>query len=209
MLNYIWSGIVILSVVCAVIFGNTAALSAAMIDSAAEAIELLLTMLGIICLWSGIMRIAYDSGLTKLLSRLFAPVLHPLFPRLSRDSTAFAAISMNLTANLLGLGNTATPFGLKAMEELHRGAPSGDTATDEMVVFVVMNTASLQLFPTMLGSLRQTYGSDSPFEILVPVWISSASALAVALLIAVGLNRLGKGEGRRLNWRSSCLLLRR
>ncbi len=209
MLNYIWSGIVILSVGCAIVFGKAESLSAAMVDSAAEAVELLLTLLGILCLWSGIMRIAGDSGLTRLLSRLFAPVLHPLFPRLDRESEAFGAISMNITANLLGLGNTATPFGLKAMEELHRADPSCDVATDEMVVFVVMNTASLQLLPTMLGSLRQSYGSREPFEILVPVWISSACALTVALVTAVGLNRLTGKEGRRLGWRSSCLLSRR
>lgn len=190
MLNYIWSALVILSVICAVVLGNAADLSKAIVDSAAAAVELLLTMLGLLGLWSGVMRIARDSGLTDLLARLFAPLLRPLFPRLRRDSEAFRCITMNVTANLLGLGNTATPFGLQAMGELRRLSPRGDTATDEMVTFVVMNTASIQLLPTMLGSLRQRYGSAAPFEILVPVWISSACALAVALLIATAGNRV-------------------
>ena len=200
---------VVFSVICAVFLGNTDDLSAAFVDGAADAVQLLITLAGVICLWSGLMKAAECSGLTSLIAGLFKPLLKKLFPRLEGDSAAFGAISMNITANLLGLGNTATPFGLKAMEELHRADPSCDVATDEMVVFVVMNTASLQLLPTMLGSLRQSYGSREPFEILVPVWISSACALTVALVTAVGLNRLTGKEGRRLGWRSSCLLSRR
>ena len=151
--------------------------------------ELLLKLAGILALWSGIMKIAQESGLTALFARLFAPLLRLLFPRLDRDSEAFGLITMNITANLLGLGNTATPLGLRAMRELDALNRHSGTASDEMVIFVVMNTASLQLLPTMLGSLRQSYGSTAPFEILVPVWISSSCALAVALVIAVSLNR--------------------
>ena len=111
-------------------------------------------------------------------------------PRLDKNSAAFEAISMNISANLLGLGNTATPPGLKAMRELHRLNGEGDRASDEMVTFVVMNTASLQLMPTTLGMLRAGYGSAAPFEILVPFWISSACALTVALVLAKAGNRL-------------------
>ena len=98
------------------------------------------------------------------------------------------SITMNVSANLLGLGNTATPFGLKAMEQLHTLNNKSDEASNEMVIFVVINTASLQLLPTTLASLRQAYGSSAPFEIIVPVWISSACALFVALIIACTLN---------------------
>ena len=189
MLNYIWSGIVLLSVVCSIFLGNGEKLSAAIVDSGAQTIRLLLTLAGVMTLWSGIMKIAQESGLTALFAKFFSPLLHPLFPRLDKDSDAFGSITMNITANLLGLGNTATPLGLKAMRELSVMNGHSDTASDEMIVFVVMNTASLQLIPTMLGSLRQSYGSNSPFEILIPVWICSACALSVALTIAVGLNK--------------------
>ena len=190
MLNYIWSVLVIAAVVCAVVFGNTQALSDAVINSGAAAVELIMTMAGVMCLWSGIMKIAQESGFTRLMARLFAPVLRLLFPGLDSNSAAFGSITMNVSANLLGLGNTATPFGLKAMRELHELNGGSDTASDAMIVFVVMNTASMQLLPTMLGTLRQSKGSKAPFEILVPVWISSACALAVALLIAVGVNKM-------------------
>ena len=190
MLNYIWSFLILISVICSVALGNTQNLSNAFVDSAADAIQLLLTLAGIICLWSGLMKIAERSGLNALAARLFAPLLRPQFPRLDKNSAAFEAISMNISANLLGLGNTATPLGLKAMKELHTLNGRSDRASDEMVVFVVMNTASLQLMPTTLGILRSSYGSAAPFEILVPVWISSACALTVALVLAKAGNRL-------------------
>ena len=162
MLNYIWSFLVVFSVLCAVLLGNTEALSKAFVDSAADAVQLLLTLAGVICLWSGLMKIAEKSGLTSLAARLFAPLLRRLFPRLDKNSAAFEAITMNITANLLGLGNTATPPGLKAMRELHALNGHGDTASDEMVLFVVMNTASLQLFPATLGALRQSTRRPAP-----------------------------------------------
>lgn len=188
MLNYIWSGIVVISIICSIFLGNTGDLSKALIDSGTSSINLILTLAGIMCLWSGIMNIAVESGFTNLMSRLFSPLLRPLFPKLDKNSNAFQSITMNISANLMGLGNTATPFGLKAMEQLHTLNDKSDVASNEMVVFVVMNTASLQLLPTTLASLRQAYGSSDPFEIIVPVWISSACALAVALCIACTLN---------------------
>lgn len=188
MLNYIWSGLIILSIICAMIFGNTQELSTALLNSGTSSIELLMKMAGIMCLWSGIMKIAEESGFTSMIAKLFSPLLRPLFPRLKKDSPAFKCITMNISANLLGLGNAATPFGLKAMEHLHTLNERQDTASNEMVIFVVMNTASLQLIPTTIATLRQAYGSTDPFNIIVPVWISSATALAVALIIAFSLN---------------------
>lgn len=196
MLNYIWSFIIICSIICSVVLGNTHSLSESVINSTASATELLMTIAGTMCLWSGLMKIAEKSGLTAIFARLFSPLLGRLFPRLDKNSAAFESISMNISANLLGLGNTATPFGLKAMEELHRLDGKGDEATDEMVIFVVMNTASLQLIPTMLASLRSNYGSAAPFEIIVPVWLSSACALMVALILACGGNTLKKRKRR-------------
>ena len=185
MLNYIWSGLVIIAIICSAVLGNTQNLSKALLESGASSIELILTMAGIVCLWSGIMKIAEESGFTRLIARLFSPVLRPLFPRLNKNSPAFKNITMNISANILGLGNAATPFGLKAMKELHTLNNKSDTASDEMIIFVVMNTASMQILPTTIASLRQAYGSAEPFGIIVPVWISSILSLAVGLLIAV------------------------
>lgn len=189
MLNYLWSALVVLSIFCSFFTGNTPRLSEAIIESSAQAIELLMTMAGVMLLWTGIMRIAQESGLTELFAKLLSPVLRLLFPKLKNEPKALGCISMNLTANLLGLGNTATPLGIQAMKELDELNGGSHTASNEMVVFVVMNTASLQLMPTMLGALRQRYGSAEPFEILVPVWISSTCALTVALIIALSGNR--------------------
>lgn len=194
MLNYVWSGLVIISIICSVFLGNTEDLSKALVDSGASSIELIITMAGIICLWTGIMKIAVESGLTSVFAKVFSPLLRPLFPNLDKDTDAFKSISMNISANLLGLGNAATPFGLKAMEQLHTLNNKADTASNEMVIFVVMNTASLQLLPTTLASLRQSYGSSAPFEIIVPVWISSACALAAALICACTLNCVKRKE---------------
>ena len=189
MLNYLWSGLIVISIICSIFLGNTQTLSKALIDSGASSIELILTMAGIMCLWSGIMKIAVESGFTTLISKLFSPLLRPLFPKLDKDSPAFQSITMNISANLLGLGNAATPFGLKAMEHLHTLNDKSDTASNEMVIFVVMNTSSLQLLPTTLATLRQSYGSTAPFEIIVPVWLSSICSLAVALICAYTLNK--------------------
>lgn len=194
MLNYVWSGLVIISIICSVFLGNTEDLSKALVDSGASSIELIITMAGIICLWTGIMKIAVESGLTSVFAKVFSPLLRPLFPNLDKDSDAFKSISMNISANLLGLGNAATPFGLKAMEQLHTLNNKAETASNEMVIFVVMNTASLQLLPTTLASLRQSYGSSAPFEIIVPVWISSACALSAALICACTLNCVKRKE---------------
>lgn len=194
MLNYVWSGLVIISIICSVFLGNTEDLSKSLVDSGASSIELIITMAGIICLWTGIMKIAVESGLTSVFAKVFSPLLRPLFPNLDKDSDAFKSISMNISANLLGLGNAATPFGLKAMEQLHTLNNKAETASNEMVIFVVMNTASLQLLPTTLASLRQSYGSSAPFEIIVPVWISSACALAAALICACTLNCVKRKE---------------
>lgn len=188
MLNFIWSGLVISGIVCAIAFGNTNELSTALLSSGESSIELLLKMAGIICLWSGIMKIAEEGGFTSLIARLFAPLLKPLFPKLDKNSAAFKSITMNISANLLGLGNAATPFGLKAMEQLHTLNNKSDTASNEMIIFVVMNTASLQILPTTLATLRQGYGSSAPFEIIVPVWISSLCALTMALTLAIIFN---------------------
>ncbi len=183
-MNIIFGVLIIVAVVCGLITQNGSQLTQGVISGAEDSIELLLTIAGMLMLWSGIMEIASRGGLTKVIGKTLAPILRKLFKNVKKDSKALEYISMNVSANLLGLGNAATPFGLSAMRELHKLGGKSDRATDDMVTFVVMNTASIQIFPTMIGGLRQMYSSTAPFEILPCVWISSAVALAVGLIVA-------------------------
>ena len=176
------------SLVFSLISGDAGALSEGIMESASGAVELLISITGMLCMWSGFMRIAKDCGLIDKLARLFAPVLRRLYPDVDAESDAFRYISMNISANLLGLGNAATPLGLNAMKEL-RKLNDSDTASDSMVTFVVMNTASIQLLPTTVAALRRSYGGAQPFDILPCVWITSALALTAGLTSARLLSR--------------------
>ena len=189
MLNYVFGGIIIISVICGIVSGNGEQLANGVIEGAKDSISLLTTMSGMLLLWSGIMEIASQGGLTKVICRALSPVLNKLFKNIGKNSKALTYISMNVSANLLGLGNAATPLGLAAMRELHKLNNEDERASDDMVKFVVMNTASIQLMPTMVGTLRQSYGSAAPFDILPCVWISSACALAVGLFLSKILGR--------------------
>lgn len=184
MMNYIWGAILLISVICGIINGKTAELSAAALDGAKDAIELLLTMCGMMCLWSGLMGIAEQGGLTAVLARVFSPVLKLLFPDYKNDKETSGAICSNVTANLLGLGNAATPLGIEAMRRMQVKNPQNETANNSMVMFVVINTASIQLIPTTIAVLRQKYGSASALDILPCVWVSSIFALAVGITAA-------------------------
>ena len=192
MINYLWGIMIVFSIICSIITGNTQELSSGLMNGAEKAVNLLITLFGVMVFWSGIMKVAEKSGLTSLLVKLLSPMLKKLFPDLDKESVAFQSICMNISANLMGVGNAATPFGLKAMKEMQRKNLRKDTATDSMVVFVVMNTASMQLIPATLGYLRQSYGSTAPFSIIPCVIISSAVALAVALVLATTFNRVSK-----------------
>ncbi len=189
MLNYIWGGMILVSLLVSLLTGRLDTTVAACAEGAASAVELCLTLLGILCLWTGLARIGERAGLIKLLSRILNPVLSFLFPTLEKDSPARGSIVMNMVANLLGMGNAATPLGIKAMQELHSRNRKRSIATNEMCTFVVLNTASLQLLPTTLISLRQAYGSVSPGEIILPVWLVSICALTVGILAAKLLER--------------------
>lgn len=184
MLNYIWGIIVLVSIICAVITGKINELSNSIVDGASSAISLVISLCGMMCFFSGLMNIADKSGITKVLSRFFSPMLSKLFPECKKDSPAFKAICMNITANLLGLGNAATPFGIKAMKLLNEENPNPSLASNSMVTFVVMNTASIQLIPTMMCAMRSKYGAHDPFDVLPAIWISSACALAVGIFAA-------------------------
>ena len=184
MLNKVWAAMIAVSVFCALATGRMQQLSEAVLAGAGNAVQLIFGMMGMMCAWTGLMKIADAGGLTAILSRLLAPVLRRLFPAYPPESPAAKAICMNITANLLGLGNAATPMGLAAMKEMAAQNRGSHVADNSMVMFVVLNTASLQLSPTFMGTLRAQYGSATPFDILPAVWMVSAIALVAGLLAA-------------------------
>ena len=189
-MTWVWTGMVVLSVGYGMLTGTVSAVGNAAMEGAAAAVELCLNMTGVICLWSGIMAVMKASGLSDGLSRLFRPVLSRLLPRASRDPETLAALSGNVSANLLGLGNAATPLGIRAARCMARGCDG--RASDELCLLVVLNTASIQLLPTTVAGVRSALGSDAPFDILPAVWLASALSVAAGLLSAKLLSRLWK-----------------
>lgn len=196
MLNYIFPVFIGVSVVCSFFLGTTGELTSGLLGSAEVSVGLLLTLGGGLCFWCGFMEIMRECGAASLAARIFSPVLKLLFPKIDTRTKAFENISLNVGANFLGLGNAATPFGLEAMKEIKRLDRCSDSPSDNMIVFVVLNTASIQLLPTMIGTLRAKYGSQAPFDILPCVWMASGIALAVGLTAAKLLNRRERKRGR-------------
>ena len=182
MLNYIWAFMVLTSVFCAIVTNRIEYLSTSILSGAEDSVSLVISMLGMMSLWSGFMKIAEKSGLTSFLSKFFSPVLKFLFPEYSVNSTAANAICMNIIANFLGLGNAATPFGVIAMKEMNKTNKKPCTVNSSMAMFVVINTASLQLIPTFLSVLRQKHGSQAPFSILPSLWITSTISIIVGII---------------------------
>ncbi len=176
--------IVLFSVILGTANGSMDKVSQAALTECTAAVTLAVSLCGTICFWSGIMNIAERSGLTAKLSALVSPLLGKLFSGIDRSGRAMNYIVLNLVSNLLGLANAATPLGIKAMEELKAEENAEESATDNMIIFTVMNTASLQLFPATVAAIRANNGSGAPLEILPCVWIVSVAALATALIVA-------------------------
>ena len=187
-MTYIWAAMVVLSLIFGAANGTAAQVSAAAMEGAAAAVELCISLLGALCLWSGIMEIMRLCGFSNALARLFRPVLHRLFPHASRDSETLFALSANISANLLGLGNAATPMGIRAAEGMAQNCRG--IASDELCRLVVLNTASIQLLPTTVAAIRAACGAASPFDILPAVWFSSVLALGCGLLACLILKHL-------------------
>lgn len=194
MMNYVFPVMIILSFVCAVITGQVNELSASVIEGGTNAVDLLLRLVSMLCLWGGIMEIADKAGVTKAIARLLSPIIKLIFPKIRKEKQALEAISMNITANILGLGNAATPLGLEAMRRLQSINPDVSRASDEMVVFVVMNTAAMHIIPTTVATLRGQYGSASPMSILPASFLTSLCALTVAIIAAKLGNRITRGD---------------
>ncbi len=184
---WIWTGMVALSLVFGLLSGNLDAVANAALEGARSAVELSLAMAGVLCLWSGVMEIMNACGLSAGLARLFRPLLRRLLPNASRDPETLAAVSANVSANLLGLGNAATPLGIRAARRMARGC--GGTASDELCRLVVLNTASIQLIPATIASVRSAAGCAAPFDILPAVWMASALSVTAGLLASWALSR--------------------
>ena len=188
-MTWVWTGMVIFSLIFGTVSGNLDAVANAALEGADSAIQLSLSMAGILCLWSGVMEVMNACGLSNGLAKLFQPLLCRLFPCASRDKSTLAALSANLSANLLGLGNAATPLGVQAASKMARGC--GGIASDELCLLVVLNTASVQLLPTTVASLRAAAGCKTPFDILPAVWFASILSVTVGLATARLLSQRG------------------
>ena len=189
-MTWVWTGMVVLSLLFGLATGRLDAVAAAALEGAGSAVELSIAMAGTLCLWSGGMEILNVCGLSAGLARAFRPLLRRLLPRASRDPETLAAVSANVSANLLGLGNAATPLGIQAARRMAQGCDG--IASDELCLLVVLNTASIQLLPATIASLRAAAGSQTPFDILPAVWLSSAASVAAGLAAARLLSRRGR-----------------
>jgi len=179
---WVWTGMVVVSVLFGIGNGTVGAVGAAAMEGAQAAVELTVSMAGVMCLWNGVMAVMSECGLTEGLSRLFSPVLRRLLPRAGRDPETLESVSANLSANLLGLGNAATPLGIRAARRMAVGADG--RASDELCRLVVLNTASVQLLPTTVAGVRAACGSENAFDILPAVWLASAASVTAGLLAA-------------------------
>ena len=183
-MNFIWPLFIIVSYLYAIIIGNVEQINNSIFESCKSAVELSITLLGTMCLWNGIMQIAKTTTLIQKLTNLLKPIITVLFPEIKDDKKIQKEISMNMVANILGLGNAATPLGLKAMKSMQEKNPKKDTLSDEMAMFIIINTASIQLIPTTVISIRSSLGSSNPTSIILPVWIATISAAIVGILFA-------------------------
>lgn len=190
-MSWIWTGLVLLSIVCAMLTGRGSELSASVIQGARSGVTLSLSLTGSICLWTGAGRLMEKAGITAMLSRLLRPLLHTLFPSARENLSLANDLSANICANLLGLGNAATPMGISAAKQLKQ--PGSDLATDELCRLIVLNTASIQLIPTNVAAIRSTLGCSSPFDILGAVWVTSLTSAFAGVSAAWLMGKLWRG----------------
>ncbi len=181
-LTWIWTGMVLLSVLFGIGNGTLADVGQAALEGASSAVELALGMAGAMCLWNAVMELMRRCGLADALARIFRPLLRRLLPQASRDKETLSAVSANVSANLLGLGNAATPLGIQAAQRMAVGC--NGTATDELCRLVVLNTASIQLLPTTVSGIRAACGSAAPMDILPAVWLTSLLSVTAGLTAA-------------------------
>jgi spore maturation protein A len=189
LINYIWFFIVVIGIAFGIITGRGDLVSKGIVKSADSTVELVVGLAGLMCLWCGVMKIAERSGLTDRLAKVLKPILRLIFKNAAKDEKALGAVVMNLTANMMGLSNAATPFGVKAMEEMQKQNSHKDSASNDMVLFLVLNAACLQLVPATVISIRAACNSSNPAVIIFPAVIATGTAALVGILVCKILQR--------------------
>ena len=183
MLNKIWPFFIIISFIYSIYTGNISNVNNAIFDSAEQTVSLCITLLGTLCLWNGIMNIAVKTSLISKLTVVLKPLIKFLFPDLKNDKKISEEVSMNIVANILGLGNAATPLGLKAISSMQEKNKDKSTLNNSMAMFILINTASLQIIPTTVIALRSSLGSTNPSQIILGVWVATITAFLTAVIL--------------------------
>lgn len=194
MLNIVWPIFIILSFSYAIFSGNIEELNLDILNSSKDAITLTISLLGTMCLWNGIVKIAMNTNLIDKLTNFLKPIISFLFPDLKKEENIKKEISMNMCANILGLGNAATPLGLKAMKSMQKINDKKDRLSDSMMMFVVINTASIQIIPTTVIAIRNSLGSENPTSIVFPVWIATIAAAVFGIIATKIIIKITKKE---------------
>lgn len=183
MLNLVWPIFIIISFSYAIFSGNLQNLNTSIFDSVEDAVNLSITMLGTMCLWSGVINVAKNTNIIKRMNTILKPIIKFLFPEIKENKKAQSEISMNMVANILGLGNAATPLGIKAMETLQEENKNKQELSNSMIMLIVINTASIQIIPTTIIAIRSSLGAENPTSIIVPVWIATVCAAIAGITI--------------------------
>ena len=194
MLNIVWPIFIILSFSYAIFSGNIEELNLGILNSSKDAITLTISLLGTMCLWNGIVKIAMNTNLIDKITNFLKPIISFLFPDLKKEENIKKEISMNMCANILGLGNAATPLGLKAMKSMQKINDKKDRLSDSMMMFVVINTASIQIIPTTVIAIRNSLGSENPTSIVFPVWIATIAAAVFGIIATKIIIKITKKE---------------
>lgn len=181
-MNYLWPILIIISFIFSMINGNIENVNNSIFSSVTDVVSLTLTLVGNMCLWCGLMKIVRETKIIKIIMKKLNPILKWLYPEAKNNKKAMEAISINTVSNILGIGNAATPAGLKAMEELQRDNPHKKELTNSMIMLIVLNTTSIQLIPTTIIAIRSSLGSSNPTNIIVPIWISTVVGTLVGVI---------------------------
>lgn len=181
-MNYIWCGMIIISIIVSIFTGRVEETINGAFEGAKSAVFTILSFAGIMCFWTGLLKIMEKSGISKKIEKFLKPIINILFPNAGDKAKEY--IAMNISANLLGMGNAATPMGIKAMEALDKENDRPLYASKNMCMLVIINTASLQIIPTTIIALRSAAGSSNTFSVIIPIWISSLAALLAAVIPA-------------------------
>lgn len=184
MLNIIWPLFIIVSLIYAICLGKINEVNLAIFDSVEQAVQLSIKLLGTMCLWNGIIKIAEKTSIMSKLKKMLRPVLRFLFPDINENDKAYGEISMNMVANIMGLGNAATPLGLNAMKSMQKGNKDKKVLSNSMAIFIIINTASIQIIPTTVIAIRSSLGSSNPTKMILAVWLATLGAAISAIVLS-------------------------